>query len=207
MAHPSIPATEVRTRLIRDCLGFVQTAQRISGVVRIALVGSVTSAKEVPKDVDVLVTVTDDSDLAPLAQAGRRLKGHTQSYNLGADIFSQTRRRATSAVSAIGRNVVLECAPAVTLGIAAAGLSCMMISIPYRFPTDSLLIRPSWYGLRCAVASASPTMSSAFSFPHSAYHSIPTTTMRPNLTVNRTRRFMLSDLRRASARRAGYLAR
>ena len=65
MARPSIPATEVRTRLIRDCLGFVQTAQRICGVVRIALVGSVTSAKEVPKDVDVLVTVTDDSDLAP----------------------------------------------------------------------------------------------------------------------------------------------
>jgi hypothetical protein len=87
MARPSIPAREVRPRLIRDCRDFILTARRLSGVARIALVGSITSPKEVPKDIDVLVTVTDIADLAPLAQAGRRLKGHTQSYNLGADVF------------------------------------------------------------------------------------------------------------------------
>ena len=35
----------------------------------------------------MLVTVDDDADLAPLATAGRRLKGHAQSRNKGADIF------------------------------------------------------------------------------------------------------------------------
>jgi hypothetical protein len=43
--------------------------------------------KRDPKDADVLVTVDDEADLAPLAAAGRRLKGRAQSQNKGADIF------------------------------------------------------------------------------------------------------------------------
>ena len=35
----------------------------------------------------MLVTVDDDADLTPLATLGRRLKGHAQSRNKGADIF------------------------------------------------------------------------------------------------------------------------
>jgi hypothetical protein len=35
----------------------------------------------------MLVTVDDDTDLMPLATAGRKLKGHAQSRNKGADIF------------------------------------------------------------------------------------------------------------------------
>jgi hypothetical protein len=45
------------------------------------------TAKAIPKDVDLLVTVELAIDLAPLARAGRRLQGLAQTINLGADIF------------------------------------------------------------------------------------------------------------------------
>ena len=35
--------------------------------------GSLTTDKEFPKDIDLLVTATDDCELEPLAQLGRRL--------------------------------------------------------------------------------------------------------------------------------------
>ena len=54
---------------------------------RIALLGSLTTAKLDPKDADLLVTVRDDTDLAALARLARRLKGRTQTRNHGADIF------------------------------------------------------------------------------------------------------------------------
>jgi hypothetical protein len=57
------------------------------GVLRIALIGSLLSRKPDPKDTDLLVTVSDDADLAPIAGAARRLKGHLQSINRGADVF------------------------------------------------------------------------------------------------------------------------
>ncbi len=37
--------------------------------------------------IDVLVVVADDADLAPLATCSRRLQGHAQSVNRGADVF------------------------------------------------------------------------------------------------------------------------
>ncbi len=52
-----------------------------------ALVGSLTTAKAIPKDADVLVVIDDAVDLHRLASAGRRLKGAAQNINLGADIF------------------------------------------------------------------------------------------------------------------------
>ena len=76
-----------RHHLLEATLRFVRVASTCPGVIRIALVGSLVTNKSNPKDADVLVTVTDDADLAPLAQAGRRLKGAAQSANLGADIF------------------------------------------------------------------------------------------------------------------------
>jgi hypothetical protein len=69
-------------------LAFVRAARNIPGVLRIALVGSLATAKPIPKDADVLVTIDDTMhDLAHLARAGRRLKGFAQTINLGADIF------------------------------------------------------------------------------------------------------------------------
>ena len=35
----------------------------------------------------MLVVVADDADLSPLATASRRLQGHAQSFNRGADVF------------------------------------------------------------------------------------------------------------------------
>ena len=65
---------------VRDqLLSEVERARDCPGVQRIALVGSLATGKQQPKDADVLVTVGDDADLTPLATAGRRLKGHAQS--------------------------------------------------------------------------------------------------------------------------------
>jgi hypothetical protein len=54
---------------------------------RIALLGSLSTAKAIPKDVDLLVTIERTMDLTHLARAGRRLQGLAQTINRGADIF------------------------------------------------------------------------------------------------------------------------
>ena len=83
--QPSI--AEPRPFLLQALHRFVREASKCPGVVRIALIGSLTTDKPVPKDADVLVTIVQETDLAPLARAGRRLKGTSQGINLGADIF------------------------------------------------------------------------------------------------------------------------
>ena len=67
----SIPLTQIRARLLGDGLGFVRAAQHIPGVLRIALIGSLASTKQAPKDIDFLVSVADDCDLSALAVIGR----------------------------------------------------------------------------------------------------------------------------------------
>lgn len=85
--EPQSSVSDPRRRLLTAVLGFVQAARSLSGIHRIALLGSLTTDKPVPKDADVLVIIDADIDLAPLARIGRRLKGTTQTINLGADIF------------------------------------------------------------------------------------------------------------------------
>lgn len=80
-------AVAIRPHLLTGVLRFVRAARLIDGVVRIALIGSLTTNKPSPKDADLLVTVRDDADLASLAAVGRKLKGHAQQQNRGADIF------------------------------------------------------------------------------------------------------------------------
>jgi hypothetical protein len=77
----------IRDGLLSYVQRFVESACLCPGVRRIALIGSLATDKENPKDADLLVIVEDDADLTPLATAGRRLKGHAQSRNKGADIF------------------------------------------------------------------------------------------------------------------------
>lgn len=79
--------TKTRDFLLSEILRFVERARACPGVRRIALVGSLTTSKDEPKDADVLVTVEENADLTLLATAGRRLKGRAQSRNRGADIF------------------------------------------------------------------------------------------------------------------------
>jgi hypothetical protein len=82
---PSVP--EPRRPLLEAVLAFVRAARDCPGVLRIALVGSLTTPKPIPKDADMLVTIKSDIDLTQLARYGRRLKGTAQNINLGGDIF------------------------------------------------------------------------------------------------------------------------
>ncbi len=87
MTHVKTSESTIRAVLLAEVRQFVEYARFFSGVRRIALIGSLATQKNDPKDADVLVTVDDNADLTHLATAGRRLKGHAQSKNRGADIF------------------------------------------------------------------------------------------------------------------------
>jgi predicted nucleotidyltransferase len=76
-----------RTSLLREAVTFVRTAARLAGTQRIALIGSILTDRSTPKDIDLLVTIADHVDLAPLAAAARRLQGRLQSQGAGADVF------------------------------------------------------------------------------------------------------------------------
>ncbi|MDQ3419600.1 MAG: hypothetical protein M3541_12615 [Acidobacteriota bacterium] len=76
-----------RQKLLDGLRRFVASVRQIAGVRRIAILGSIVTAKPDPKDIDVLVVVADDADLAGLATCSRRLQGHAQSFNRGADVF------------------------------------------------------------------------------------------------------------------------
>jgi hypothetical protein len=78
---------EPRAPLLTAVQEFVVAAHALPGVERIALIGSLTTSKPIPKDADLLVTIARGIDLGPLARVGRRLQGRAQSLNLGADIF------------------------------------------------------------------------------------------------------------------------
>jgi predicted nucleotidyltransferase len=84
---PSPSVAEPRRPLLLAAYSFVRAARLCPGVQRIALLGSMATAKAIPKDVDLLVTVERATDLTQLARAGRRLKGLARTINLGADIF------------------------------------------------------------------------------------------------------------------------
>ena len=84
---PSPSVAEPRRPLLLGAYSFVRAARLCPGVRRIALLGSLATAKSIPKDVDLLVTVERAVDLSQLARASRRLKGLAQTINLGADIF------------------------------------------------------------------------------------------------------------------------
>ena len=49
--------------------GFVLDARICQGLLRMALIGSLTTAKPLPKDADVLVTIEDGLDLGLLSRA------------------------------------------------------------------------------------------------------------------------------------------
>jgi predicted nucleotidyltransferase len=78
---------DTRSRLLAEVRSFVRAAARVPGVRRIALLGSIVTARQDPKDVDLLVVISDSADLTPLATSARRLQGHAQTMNRGADVF------------------------------------------------------------------------------------------------------------------------
>lgn len=76
-----------RAILVSATRKFVRAARCCNGVRRIALIGSLSTAKATPKDTDLLLTIEHPMDLSPIARIGRQLQGGLQSHNLGADIF------------------------------------------------------------------------------------------------------------------------
>jgi hypothetical protein len=84
---PTPTVAEPRCPLLLGVGSFVRAVRDYPGVLRIALLGSLTTTKVIPKDADVLITIDGSLELAQLARAGRRLQGLAQTMNLGADIF------------------------------------------------------------------------------------------------------------------------
>ena len=77
-----------RSPLIEAALMFAKTVSTLEGVQRIALVGSIVTPKQNPKDIDLLLTITDDMPLEALALHSRRLRGKMQGFNNhGTDVF------------------------------------------------------------------------------------------------------------------------
>ena len=77
----------VRGTLLRLCLEFVRAARKMPHIHRIAVVGSLPTPKQRPKDADVLVTIGPEVDLNALAAMGRRFQGQAQAINSTADVF------------------------------------------------------------------------------------------------------------------------
>jgi len=86
-ATPLEAANDMREQLLSHLPWFVSAVTKLSGIRRVALLGSITTNKQNPKDIDFLVVVDEDADLEPLARLGRKLKGRAQHMNRGADIF------------------------------------------------------------------------------------------------------------------------
>jgi predicted nucleotidyltransferase len=87
--EPPPPQPPVRSQLLEAALLFVRSVARLPGVERIALIGSLTTPEPSPKDIDLLVTIADDMELAPLAKAARQLNGRAMQTgrSRGGDVF------------------------------------------------------------------------------------------------------------------------
>ncbi len=79
--------SDYRLKLLNLVRDFYQSAVKINGIYRIALIGSLLTDKVRPKDADILITISDDLDLIYLAKISRRLQGKAGSMASGADIF------------------------------------------------------------------------------------------------------------------------
>jgi hypothetical protein len=77
----------MRLKMLSEVARFVRSAAAVAGVKRISLIGSIVTRKPNPKDVDLLVVISEDADLEELARCGRRLQGKNQGLNRGADVF------------------------------------------------------------------------------------------------------------------------
>jgi hypothetical protein len=106
---PYQPELKERQHLLEGAAKFVDRAKQIRGVVRIALIGSLTTAKVQPNGVDLLVTIESEDVVPALAAAARKLSGHAQTMNRGADVFL-----ADTAGTYLGRTCPWrECGPGI----------------------------------------------------------------------------------------------
>jgi hypothetical protein len=135
---------EPRRPLLLAVHSFVRAARDYLGVLCIALVGSLTTTKAIPKNADVLVTIDGTMDLAELARVGRRLKGFAQTINLGPIYSSPTWVGATWVASAIIA-IAIHAGPA-SLSIAAAANTSTTTFMSSRYRKNCLPHRQSIFG-------------------------------------------------------------
>ena len=76
-----------RSELLDATVRFVTAVVAVPGVRSISLLGSLVTDRLDPKDIDLLLVITNDTDVSVLAGHGRRLQGRAQQLNRGADIF------------------------------------------------------------------------------------------------------------------------
>ena len=118
----------VRDSLLEAALWFVQAAARLSGVQRIALIGSIMSDRQHPKDIDLMVYIADDADLHPW-QRWRAGSGVGSRARTGAPTCSwQTSDATTWVGSAPGRSAGPGFAPHAMRCIAGGVHTCMTTS-------------------------------------------------------------------------------
>ena len=77
----------VRMRLLQEMGDLVHALMKVPGVTRIALIGSLATDVEAPRDADLLISVNEDANLTPLAKLGRRWRAFVQSLHCSGDIF------------------------------------------------------------------------------------------------------------------------
>lgn len=85
--QPELPSK--RPELLEAVLNFTRQAAKLDGVRRIALLGSLTTDKRIPKDVDLLVEISDEMPLDQLARHSRQLLSEAMQTgdSCGADVF------------------------------------------------------------------------------------------------------------------------
>ena len=86
----TIDGAPPRHHMLAAAVPFVQAGTRLPGVSRIALIGSLTTEKVDPKDIDLLVTIADHTDVEELDRLARRFQGQisaTAHGLYGADVF------------------------------------------------------------------------------------------------------------------------
>ena len=98
---PTPSVAEPRRPLLLAVRSFVRSARDCPGVLRIALLGSLTTTKLIPKDADVLVTVDGAVELVELRGSGGGSRGLLKPLTLVPTFFLPTKTGATSVASAI----------------------------------------------------------------------------------------------------------
>jgi predicted nucleotidyltransferase len=76
-----------RAVLLAAAKWFLEEARKVEEVSQIALIGSLTTRKTIPKDVDLVVTLKSSAGFKQIATLARKLQGRIQKGSLGADVF------------------------------------------------------------------------------------------------------------------------
>ena len=81
------PSSGHRAELLDATIRFITAVVQVPGVQSVSLLGSIVTDRPDPKDIDLLLVITDETDVSVLAFHARRLQGRAQQLNRGADVF------------------------------------------------------------------------------------------------------------------------